>query len=203
VNTQRLTYILGALAAGLLIWWGVASALDAYHQHQGTQAETQAHILSGESNAHQTIAQSSDAKIPNLQAKVDNQAAALGRLTAERDALLRKLAAQVPTVPSGPDSASPIPTPASVPDVRDSVIAKDAEVIASQSKQIQDQQAVIVALTGSRDEWKATAELRERQALAQEAATNAWKSAVKESRWRGRIEGFAAGVAIGYAGGKL
>mgnify|MGYP000990923618 CR=1 FL=1 len=37
---------------------------------------------------------------------------------------------------------------------------------------------------------------------AQAAATAAWKQAVATSRWRGRVEGFAAGVALGYVGGK-
>ena len=52
-------------------------------------------------------------------------------------------------------------------------------------------------------EWKAAFESERKARMAQEAATEAWKKAVTTSRWRGRVEGFAAGLALGYVGGKL
>jgi hypothetical protein len=195
---KAIAYAVLAIALVLGTAWGIKHRAAS----KGSKDEAQAQVFKGEANATQTTAQASDAKIPDLQAKVDDQAASLVRLQAERDALLRKLAAKVPSVSSNPDPTGAVSTPDSVSDVRDEVIAKDAEVITAQTKQIQDQQAVIVALTGSRDQWKATADLRDKQAMAQEAATAAWKQAVVASRWQGRIEGFAAGAVLGYLGGK-
>lgn len=82
------------------------------------------------------------------------------------------------------------------------MIEKDQEDIDALQKVSTTKDVLIASLTLDRDQWKATADLRQKQAMAQEAATEAWKQAVTASRWRGRIEGFAAGVALGYVGGK-
>lgn len=184
-----------ALVLGLLA--GTVLGIDSCHKKDGGKAETQATELKGEANAHEKQAREKDTKISDLQAKLDGQQKELGRLADERCALLRKLAIERakrvnPGVPVGPVEP--------VSDLRDEVIAKDAEVIAGQDKIIQGQTLFISTLTIARDEWKATAELRERQALAQEAATKAWKDAVTASRWSGRFEGAAAGALLGYLG---
>jgi len=196
--------VLAGAVAAMLLAYGAFTAFQHYHQAQGTKDEQQAQVFKGEANAHQTQAQASDAKVADLQAKVDAQVQDLGKLQKERDGLLRKLAAKVPAVPGSPDLEPAGGTgPAPVDDPNDQVIAKDAEVIAQQGFVIQSQKIEILQLTESRDQWKATADLREKQAMAQEAATAAWKKAVTESRWRGRVEGFVAGVASGYVAGRL
>ncbi len=195
--TPRLRYILGALAAGLLVWWGVASLMDAYHQHQGTAQEQASHQQHQEAQTHAQAAQAIPDHTAAIQAAEARAKAAedkAGRLQRERDDLLARLAAQPPAPP----------------DIRDEVIAKDKEVIQAQSEQIVGQAGQIaalgLALTDEQrrsSEWKAAFAHEQAARLAQEAATRAWRQSVKESRWRGRIEGFAAGVALGYAGGKL
>jgi hypothetical protein len=192
---------LAAVLSILAVLWGVSE----WRQRSGSQAEVQANIESGVASANQTQAQASDALVSNLQAKVDGQQQDLDRVSKERDALLRKLASKpVPganpadSVP-GTDAMDALEAAVAI---RDEVIAKDAEVIDSQKVIIDSQVGVISQLTLSRDSWKATAEARERQAMAQEAATRAWKKAVTSSKWVGRAQGFAAGIALGYVGGR-
>jgi hypothetical protein len=200
MNTQRLSYILGALAAGLLIWWGVASALDAYHQHQGASQEQVSHQQDQEAQSHANAAQQIPDHAEDLakaQTDVDRARAEVGRL--------RKLLAAKP-LPSIPDTAGSNPTqPAGVvpPDHRDDVIASQDVLIKAQDVQIGGLKIALADEKARSDQWKQAFTHEQQARLAQEAATNAWKSAVKESRTRGRIEGFAAGVALGYAGGKL
>jgi len=186
---------LKAAAIGLGLILAILAGLAGYNscrKTQGSAAEVQANIAKGEANAHQTQAQASDAVVSDLQAKHLETKKALDRLTNERVALLKRLdverQARLDAESAHPATIEPIP------DVRDAVIAKDAEVIAAQTVVIGQKDAEIVQLTTSRNEWKATAEARERQALAQEAATKAWKQA--------RIEGFAAGAALGFLGGR-
>ena len=198
----RLWHILATAGLALGVLAGVVFGIDAIRQHQGAGAEHNAAVASGEANAHQHNAQAQDAAIADLQAQRKADKANLDRVASERDALLRKLAA---IRQSNSHSAGDDPSPTqnvgsddSALEAAEAVIAKDAEVIEAQANFIEGQKTEISALTISRNEWKATAEARERQALAQEAATEAWKKAVTTSKWRGRIEGFAAGVALGY-----
>lgn len=48
------------------------------------------------------------------------------------------------------------------------------------------------------EQWRQAFEAERKATAAQQAATEAWKKAVTTSRWRGRAEGFVAGVALGY-----
>ena len=196
MTRPTLPQILSAVVAALLLWWGIATGLEAYHKHQGTQQEQVAHQQDQEAQTHAQAAQAIPDHTAAIQAAETRAKAAetqAGRLQRERDDLLAKLAAQLPAPP----------------DLRDEVIAKDKEVIQAQVVQIESQAGQIavtdLALKDERhrsSEWQAAFQHEQQARLAQEAATNAWKSAVTESRWRGRIEGFAAGAALGYAGGK-
>ncbi len=197
--------------AALLAGWGITTALQVHHQHQGTQAEqvsqqqdqqAQAHAQAAQAIPHHAAAlAAAQARADVAEAQAKAAEAQSGRLLKERAALLARLAAQAPAPP----------------DLRDQVIAKDKEVISAQVAQIDGLHGQVVALEGQvgqlklafSDEqarsaqWQAAYQHEQSARLAQEAATRAWKDAVRESRWRGRIEGFAAGVALGYAGGKL
>lgn len=195
-------YIIGAALAVALIL-GSLVGYQSCRTSQGSAAEVQANIASGAANVHQSQAQASDALEPNLKAKLADQTVILARVTGERDALRKQWAAR-PVPPDALPPAAPDDRPALLEqlDLASAVIEKDAAMIDNQSKVIETQALTIGTLTVSRNEWKLTAEARERQALAQEAATRAWKSAVTSSKWIGRAQGFAAGVALGYAGGK-
>lgn len=190
------------LAAALLIWWGIASLLDAHHQHQGTQQEQVSQAQHQEAQTHAQAAQAQDAQIPALQATIQSQQVTVAQLKRELATLKSHLAAHdaqpgvvAPVVP-GDHPGGPAPDLVAV-------VAKQDQIIQAQGAQIDQQAALIKSLTASRDEWQAAFQHEQAARLAQEAATRAWKQSVKESRWRGRIEGFAAGVALGYAGGKL
>lgn len=161
---------------------------------QGTIQAAEAH---GAGDAHQQQAQSSDAKVADLEAQVQSQNAKVGRLLAERTALLARLdhADHVPV--------DPVPPGEPVRDDRDAVIAKDAEVIAVQGKVITDQAVVISALTTSRDAWKATAEDRAREAAGLRIALDAQKSVANSGKWVGRFQGVAIGLGVGYIAGRL
>jgi len=200
--------IAACVLAALLLVGGTAWGIKHHAAAKGVKAEAQAATFGAEAKVETTHAQASDAKVPALVAQQaadhDRALAAektVAQLQAERVVLLKRLAARpVPAV----DPGSP-----PVADVRDDVIAKDAEVIAAQATQVvslkaenADQALVIVQLTTSRDEWHAACDLRDKQATAQAAATQAWKEAVTAIRWQGRIEGFALGALAGYLGGK-
>lgn len=205
--TPSLGKILAGAVAVILVVGLIAWGMDHYHQAKGSKDEAQAQAFKGEANATESQAQAKDKAYADLKAEHEAAKADLDRLSLERSALLRKLAAakQNSGTPSQPDPGTvPSTTPALSDDLasRDAVIAKDAELIAAQAKVIEDQKSEIVILTDARDQWKATADLRNRQAMAQEAATEAWKKAVMASRWQGRIEGALAGAALGYLGGK-
>ncbi len=195
--TRRFLYILAGIAAALLIAWTVLAGLGAHHAAQGTQAEQQAHQQHQEAQTHAQAAQAipdHTAAIQAAETRAKASEAKAVKLRRERDELLARLAAQ----PPGP------------PDLRDEVIAKDKEVIGALVVENTDLKAQVGTLklaladrTTQYEEMTKAYQHEQAARLAQEAATNAWKSAVKESRWRGRIEGFAMGVGLGYAGGKL
>lgn len=192
----------GLLIVGLL--GGTALGVDSCGKGSVIKAEQQANAAHGAADAHQTQAQASDKLVADLQARVASAAQDMDRLQAERAALLRKLAATVPTVPSHPDNAPAVgPVPGPVVDVRDQVIAKDAELIQAQSKVISDQAEVIGTLVVSRDAWKATAEARQREAAGLRIALDAQRSVATSSRWLGRVQGFAIGLGAGFVAGRL
>lgn len=195
--TRRLIYILTGLTSALLIAWAVFAGLGAHHAAHGAQQEQVSHQQHQEAQTHAQTAQAipdHTAAIQAAEARAKASEAKAGKLQRERNELLARLAAHPPAPP----------------DLRDEVIAKDKEVIGAlvvENTDLKSQVGTLkLALTDRTTQYEEmTKAYQHEQAarLAQEAATNAWKSAVKESRWRGRIEGFAAGVGLGYASGKL
>ena len=199
--------LLQALLGGLLIigvLGGTALGVESCGKGRVDGATANANTAHGAASANQTQAQESDKVVSDLQARVARTAQDVDRLTAERVRLLRALAAQVPHVPSNPDPA-PAPTtqPGPVVDVRDQVIAKDAELIQAQQVVISDQAAVIGTLIISRDAWKATASAREREAAQLRIALDAMKTVQSSGKWLGRVQGFAIGLGAGYVAGRL
>ena len=190
----------GILLTILLVWGGVA-LVNRHQVKVGTEAEHRARESKGEANAHQNAASQSDSRLPEVEAKLAQATAGMAGARAEV-ARLRKALATRPEAVLDPNGATEAVTEPVAADPRDALIASQDVLIGKQDVVISEQAGQIVILTTSRDEWKATAEARERQAMAQEAATRAWKSAVTTGRWNGRLEGFAAGAILGYIGGK-
>lgn len=189
---------------------GALAGLDSCRKHQATDAEHNAAVHVGEANAHQHNAEAQDAAVSDLKAQLKARETDLGRLNAERDALLKRLAAKPkphvdPASPAGvvgPDDPEPVSNADELALLRETV-AKDAEVIEGQQILIKSQSELILVATKRGDEYRAAFESERKARQAQEAATQAWKSAVTTSKWRGRIEGFAVGIASGYVAGRL
>lgn len=196
---MRPTIAEAALGLALIVGVVFSAALGSQSCDRGkvAQATIQAAEANGAASAHQTSAQASDAKVADLEAKIQSQNAKVGRLLAERTALLARLdhADHVPV--------DPVPPGESVRDDRDAVIAKDAEVIAAQAYFIEGQQTQIAALVISRDAWKATAEERAREAAGLRIALDAQKSVANSGKWVGRFQGVAIGLGVGYIAGRL
>jgi hypothetical protein len=193
--TRPVNYLLAAVVA-LALLWAALSFMGRREEGQGQAQETQSAIHTGEAQAHVQAAQSIPDHAPALaQAKADS-----ARAWAEVRRLRELVAAQKPGVPDQGVSGEPAGQPPV--DHRDELLAADAVLIEAQAGQI----AVLgLALQDEQHrsaELKAAYEAERKATAAQAAATKAWKDAVTTSRWRGRIEGFAAGAALGYVGGR-
>lgn len=190
-------YVALGLGAILLVLASLAG-VDSCRKRQGSQAEHQAAVHQGEANAHVQQAQA----VPDHAAELAQAKTDVAGARAEVERLRRIVAAQrrqgVPD-PAGP--AAPDPGPVA-PDHRDELLAADAVLIAKQDAQIQ---GLTVALTDEQarsEQFRLAFEAERKATAAQQAATEAWKKAVTTSKWMGRAQGFAAGVALGYVGGK-
>lgn len=196
----------GIIGLGLvMLLLASLAGVDSCRRKQVEQAQHQAAIHEGEANAHAGQAQASDAIVADLQAKLEASKADLGRLSAERSALLRKLAAakQDGGDPHGPAADPQTPVAPVSDDLHLAVIAKDAEVIEAQANFIKGQEAQISALVISRDEWKSAFEAERKRATGLEIALDAQKHLNKSGRWLGRLEGLAVGLGAGFTVGRL
>lgn len=180
------------ILASLTVW-------SEHKQNTGTQAEHNAAIHQGEANAHVSQAQA----IPDHAAELQHAKDDVARARAEVARVKRILAAQQGHAVPDPAGSGPALPPVVGPDPRDEVITAQGVLIEKQDAQIQGLQVALVDERKRSDQWMQAFESERKRAQAQEAATKAWKSAVVASRWQGRLEGFAAGAALGYLGGKL
>ena len=175
--------ILGSLAALI--------GLDSCRHKAGSAAEAQAQQHVQEADSHAQAAQS-----------IPDHSAELAQAQAEVDRLKRKLAAipkplaPLPAVGSDGDQAGL----GTVALLQSRVDAQD-ELIKAQDHQIDRLKAALNDEQSRSWQWQQAFENERKARQAQEAATEAWKKAVTSSRWRGRAEGFAAGLAIGYVAG--
>jgi hypothetical protein len=180
--------------------------------HDGPAQEIQSAIHQGEANAHAQAAQDIPdhaAEVQELRDRADATQASLDRARAALARAEQRLAAQqgipVPAAP-GPGAAEPAPV---APDHRAEVIAAQAVLIEAQDTRIQALEGHVAGLDlALRDErtrserFRLAYESECKATAAQAAATKAWKDAVVASKWRGRMEGFAAGAALGILGGR-
>lgn len=185
---------------GVALIVSALAALSGLESCRGRRGEDQSNVERGRAEANEAQARAKDAEITNLQAQHAAAQQAVANLKAEAQNLRQRLVpvppSHAPVVPAGDPGGS------GVGDGRDELIAKLDEVIEAQDNFIKGQKTEIAALVISRDAWKATAEAREREAAGLRIALDAQKHVTSAGRWRGRIEGFAAGVALGYVGGR-
>jgi hypothetical protein len=167
-------------------------AFQAYKSHRGLANQIKAQEFKGEADVHVNQAQAVPEHAQELaQAKAD-----VARARAEVQRLRGLVAAQGRTrVPDPTGDPAPAPGPVA-PDHRDELLAADAVLIDKQDTQIQVLTVALTDKTKQADEWHAAFDAERKRAMAQEAATAAWKDAVKTSRWTGRAEGAGAVLAI-------
>lgn len=190
-------YALIGLAAILAILAGL-SGLGSCRRGQGEGSEIQAAIHQGEANAH--IQQAG--AIPDHAAELQSAKDDVARARAEVARVKRILEAQQrDAVPDTEGQGQALPTIVG-PDPRDEVISSQGVLIQAQDGQIQALQLALSDEQRRSGEFKAAFEAERKATAAQSAATEAWKKAVTASRWQGRAEGFAAGIALGYVGSK-
>lgn len=181
---------------GLAVLLGGLTALAVWSEHRqanlGAQAEHAAAVHEGEANAHVSQAQA----IPDHSAALAQAQADVAGARAEVERLRRIVAAQ--RRQRVPDPAGPAEAPAQPvePDHRDELLAADAVLIARQDAQIQWLKAALADEQKRSEQWRQAFEDERKRALAQEAATEAWRSAVKTSRWTGRAEGAGTVLAL-------
>lgn len=184
-------------AAAILVIVGALFGLDSCHKRQGEAAETEAAIHTGEANAHANAAQAiKDHAAERAQAASDVAGA---RAEVVR---LRKLLAAKPIIPvSDPnDTTPPVIVPLPI-DPRDVVIAAQDVLITKLDGQVSTLTLALTDETRRSTEFQAAFEAERRATTAQAVATKAWKQSVTSSKWVGRFQGFAAGVAVGYVAG--
>lgn len=194
--TRPVAYLLSAVAALALIW--VALTFAGHHRAQQGQAqEIQSSVHQGEAQAHVQAAES----VPDHSQALASTAADSARAWAEVRRLRQLVDAKPPALP---DPAIPPSTSGdAASDLRtQQLLAADRTLIEAQAGQIEALGLALADEQRRSAEFKAAYEAERKATAAQAAATEAWKQAVTTSRWRGRIEGFAAGVALGYVGGR-
>ena len=170
----------------------VAAGLGYYSGHKNQQIDKalqQSQELKGKVNALQE-----QARIAVDQADAAAKTAAQHEATAA--ALKAKLAAlRRPAIPAAPGVLDPL-------GVVDSDDLK-SQIIAAQDLQIAAQEDEIKGLRAALDAKDRALITSEQRARGLEIALEAQRHASRSQRWLGRIEGVAAGIAIGYVGGKL
>ena len=190
-------YIIAAgLALALII--GSLAGYQSCQAKRGSAAETQSHIDEGVANAHLNQAQAmlDHAKeLAAAQADVDRAWAEVARVK-------RVLASKpVVSIPDTPGSDQTVITPI-LPDHRDEAISALDALVSAQGAQIGSLKLALTDKTRQSEEYRLAFEAERRRAVGLEIALDAQKSLVKSSRWQGRIEGFAVGIALGYVEGR-
>ena len=199
--TPRLWHIIAGAVLALGLVFGIAMGISHVAQKISGKAEAGAKVEEKKADAHADKAKESDKQVEDIKAKLGLATTNLDRLTSERNALLKQLHKPVSPGPVALPSLPAIPSDA--PDVRDAVIAKDAEVIEAQAKVIAGQKLEISGLVTSRDEYKAAFEGARRANTGLQIALDAQKVVNSSNKWVYRIEGFAVGISVGYVGGRL
>ena len=163
------------------------------HEASAAQAHESATI-------HATQGATYDQQVQAQDSAVQSDAQEVARLRAEVAMLRRPAPRPDPqTIPTEPS----IPLPVSSPVDLAPVVAKLDELVKAQDREISGLKAQLVTITKARDSWKLAAQDSGREALQLRASLAAKEGLLKAERWKGRIEGFAVGLAGGYVTGRL
>jgi hypothetical protein len=188
-------YAIYGLCALLAILAGL-SGVDSCRRAQGSAAEVQSAIHQGEATTHAQTAES----LPNHTAELASAKADSARAWAEVRRLRKAVDAASSVVPdpvvppqAGGEGAVDLRT--------QQLLAADRELIEAQDRQIKGLELALADEQARSEQFRLAYEAERKATAAQAVATKAWKDAVTTSRWKGRVEGFAAGFAAGVASG--
>ena len=192
---------LGVVALSLACLWVALDTRSCWGQHQEAQhvqvADQQhqaAVTAAAQGAAYDQVAKDHEQQLQDAAAQVARLRAEVARLR------------QAPP-PSHPGDTVPASNPDPQPVVPGvdlaAVVAKQDQLIAAQDRQIQEQGEQIRVLTLDRNAWRTSAQASAQEAVQVRAALAAREGAARAERWKGRIEGLAVGLGLGYAGGKL
>lgn len=193
------------LLLGLAGLWAYSCAR--YEEGRISRTEQVAQQKKEEADGHAAAARQAEAR-------VQARASELDQLQAEVDRLRAKLAR--------PSVGRPAVVPVSLPPVPDAAVvdqgleeagrhvvdglraqlADQAELIQAQDKLIQGLKFDNADLRAESDHWQKAFQAERDRATSIQLALDAQKHVNQASRWRGRFEGFAVGVALGYVGGR-
>lgn len=180
-----------ALAVALAVAgvWIYSTAMDS----KVARAEQAASEMKGKVNALQE------------QARIAvDQADAAAKTAAQHEATAQALKAKLAKLRALPASATAsAPSGATSVDGPSDEAALSAQIIAAQDSQIAAQKDEIKGLRVAlvlKDQALVTQEQRVR---GLEIALDAQRHAAKSGKWMGRIQGFAAGIGVGYISGRL
>ena len=182
------------VAVGLLAAaWGVGYLQGARSgEVKASQAEQQAQEHKGRADAALEAARRAKADEAKARAQVADADAKAAR-AAELVAKLRN---------------RPLPAPGVVPAVDPGplepvgLIEALTEQVEAQQEQIQARDGLILSLEAQRDRWKQAHDERHRETVALRLALDGQKAAANGALWRGRLQGFAVGIASGYLAGR-
>lgn len=179
----------------------------------GAEHETQAATV--ESTKHQEAADAARTQAEALHAQAGSQAIAVKEAQAKVDALRARLAASRPSVvvpgPVGPVAPAELSPEASAPASSTSDLSTGitwgtpqewAALSQAQDEQIAALKAENATLRLECEAWKRDADESRARAGALEVALRAKTEGLAAAKWINRAEGFAAGAAFGYLGGR-
>ena len=190
IRGVKQTAVVCGVAVGLLASaWGIGYLQGARSgEAKATQSEHQANEAKGRADAAVEAARRAQADEAQARAQVADADAKAAR-AAELVAKLRNRPLPAPgVVPSAdPGPLEPV-----------GLIDALTEQVEAQREQIQARDGLILSLEAQRDGWKLAHDERQREAVALRLALEGQKAAVNGALWRGRVQGFAVGIASGY-----
>jgi hypothetical protein len=189
-STQK---AIAGCALVLIIAFASIKLAGIYHARAGNRNEISAQTIGAKADAMKDQAAATGIVVKQDVARVEVSASAVAKVESERAPMVNKWKSRV-SIPDALPPSAPNDRAILIERLRQAneLIAKDQEDIEALHRANADKDVLIASLTKKSDEWQAVAELREKQQLAQQAATDAWKKAAVEGKWEGRAEGAVA-----------
>lgn len=189
-----------------LIMLALASlaGVDSCKRKQAVVGEATANVAHGEADAHVGTATQADAEVLRIKSEAKTTEANLARARAEVQRLRGLMEAQAGAgVPHTGVPVAPLPDPDPGVDLHRQVDLAQGELIQAQDAQIVVLTQENMALTKARDEWKLTAEARNREAAGLRIALDAQKSLNRTGSLKASLGGLTIGLGAGFLAGRL